>query len=106
MAFSRLAESSARAPRLVAATSMATEAAVAAMRINERGLALFMSILHEAARNVDAPRKARLDMDQAPLFINNGVLLIELLQPFSISQRDLPLTCLRELENALVSQMR
>ena len=40
------------------------------------------------------------------LFINNDCLSIELLQPLSVPQDDLPLTGFRELEDALVAEIR
>jgi hypothetical protein len=49
--------------------------------------------------------KRGLTWIKAP-FIGNGGLSIELLQPFSVPQRDFPLTCFGELENALVAQTR
>jgi hypothetical protein len=40
------------------------------------------------------------------LFINNDCSSIELLQPLSVPQDDLPLTGFRELEDALVAEIR
>jgi hypothetical protein len=60
MAFSRLAESSARAPWLVAVATMAADAAIAKTGINARSLVLFMSILHGVANNLDTLRNRGL----------------------------------------------
>ena len=49
--------------------------------------------------------KRGLTWIEAP-FIDNGRSGIELLQPLSVAQHDLPLAGLREPEHALVAEMR
>src|SRR6185295_3266423 len=66
MAFSRFAESSVRAPWLVAVATMAADAAIAKMRINVRSLVLFMSILHVGREQSGHAAKSPLDIDQGP----------------------------------------